>query len=1007
MKKIKKLIKKLNNRGSSIVMVIVALGFIGVVVGALLMFAGYAYKQKLQDLNARDNFYYVEQSMNEIYAGVGSKTVEDMQKAYIYTVENMVSYDLKTNSYVPMDDDKANALFKEKFMENLDNNTFFDSANIAAELQKFITNESVTIDASKIYVDDTDRDGNGNLKSVTIKNVSLTRIQEYNRSAANGYFTQTITTDIVIGEPDFTVKFNSAGSDYSNIFNFATVADMGMEVNQASGNPLTISGNLYAASDYYNKDYNESTYDSSVTDASKKFVQTINDEEFDFTHGSVTGKTYSSDATNTYYNAYSSLNDPEIAGEKDYFNGVNQRSMYSGLYVNGSNVSILADSLIVPGTVAVMNSGNLTVYGKNGKAASEAEVWTDNIVLGGYSTKTISKNSKNENVTTYNGSSALFRANLYVKDDTELNATGSSFQLKGNYFGYGDSTAKDDRNFVPTVDTENFQITKSDGTKENRGHYNSSAIIINGEKSVLDLRETGAIYLAGRSYIELSKKINESDLTVDIPDGTANSTNQTVIRQTYEFTPQTDNIKTTDPDDTEYLRDFKTGESISVKSNQQAYIPVMYTGMPTPVMVPNTTTVSYYEAKLHMALKGSTLFEKYFPADVFGKKVSGSSETDIYIPCVLQVVSGKKYYYYDFQRAYDMIKNSGKHAGFATTYISAQYYATDFIKDYVAECNDNDSSISKYLVDIGKYEDFEAGNILLPTMNDALDITSAKVYSSGAITSKNGTKFDMITANDTADISGLLSSQSGAEFLNNTTVSANTDGIHSSAFKFSNDLDLEYNYMKWNLGHYASAADDEATYIKALLSDSNFGEGAISPINKYINIRTIGAYSEHPELCDLRPAKANESDSADSVLKLASGYSVWVNDGKSTGTNDNDYVTVTAGSDGIVKGIVIAKGDVYFDSSVTAFEGLIVSGGKVYVNNNLVTLTASPEICRAIIRECQLSGDKKCKYLLSLFKGYEDTTIKVDPNEDSTAISIDKIDYSDVVSFDNWMKNVN
>ena len=50
MKKIKKMLKKLNNQGSSVVMVVAALGFIGIIVGALLMAAGYTYKQKLQDL---------------------------------------------------------------------------------------------------------------------------------------------------------------------------------------------------------------------------------------------------------------------------------------------------------------------------------------------------------------------------------------------------------------------------------------------------------------------------------------------------------------------------------------------------------------------------------------------------------------------------------------------------------------------------------------------------------------------------------------------------------------------------------------------------------------------------------------------------------------------------------------------------------------------------------------------------------------------------------------------
>ena len=44
---IKKLRKKINNSGSSIVLVVVGLGFIGVLVGALLTVAGYALRSKI------------------------------------------------------------------------------------------------------------------------------------------------------------------------------------------------------------------------------------------------------------------------------------------------------------------------------------------------------------------------------------------------------------------------------------------------------------------------------------------------------------------------------------------------------------------------------------------------------------------------------------------------------------------------------------------------------------------------------------------------------------------------------------------------------------------------------------------------------------------------------------------------------------------------------------------------------------------------------------------------
>lgn len=1007
MKKIKKILKKLNNQGSSVVMVVAALGFIGIIVGALLMAAGYTYKQKLQDLNARDNFYYVEQAMNEIYAGVGSKTAANMQEAYIYTVENMVYFDLQTGTYKNRTDEEANRMFKEKFMELLSANPdFVDSVVLAGSLSKYITNSSVVLDASRVYVERIDADHDGKIESIIIKNVTLTRTADYNRSQANGAYTQRLSTDIVIGEPDFNVAFNSSTSGYSNLFQFATVADMGLEVNQTAGNTLTIAGNVYAGADYYNKKYNESTYKAGVSDADKKFTGTYAGEDVSYDHGSVTSKRYveGDSPVNTYFNSYSTLNEPENPGLRDYYDGVNQRSANSGLYVNGSTVSILADTVIVPGTIAVMNSGNLSIYGKSGTATSESEVWTDNIVLDGTSRKITTQTTAGQPEINYEGATALIRANLFVKDDTEINATGATFQLKGSYYGYGDSTAKDERDFIPTVLTENFQIENADGTVENRGHYNSSAIIVNGEHSLLNLEDTNTIYLAGRSYIELSKQVAQTEMV----ESDENGRQETVIRQTYTYTPiSPDNLLTTAENDTVYIRDYKTGESISIKSNQKAYIPVLYTGVPKLDKVYISTSsepISCYMAKLHTGLRGTPLFDKYFPNIPFISIDTWTGTSSTMIPCVMQLVSGKKYYYIDFETAYTMLKSFNPSV--VDEYASAQYYAAAFIKDYVAVLNGTfspeDENYAQYLVDIRDYEDFEAGNILLPEMDNDLNYEPVNVYSSGAITSKNGTSFDMITKNSQSDINSLLSSQSVTQTNPGANIELQGAG---TAIRFSDDLDVEYELVKWNLGHFASATDPEVEYIKALLNDSSFGVGSITPINRYINMRLV--QSDDGSIGDLRPAKSNETGSERGVLKLESGYSVWVNNGISSGAGDSDSVTVsTPNANGVVKGIVITKGDVYFDASVKAFEGLIVAGGKVYINNNLSTFTASPEICRAIIRECQLSSDDKCKYLLSLFKGYEDSSIEDLTQPGTDKRTIDTIEYSDVVSFDNWMKNV-
>ena len=982
-------------------MVIVSMAFIGIIVGALLTAAGYAYRLRMQDVNARDNFYYVEQAMNEIYAGVGSETLENMQDAYVYTVENMVRFDVPTQTYVKISDEEAEKMFKDRFMHNLESNTYFQAANIANSLKKYITDPSVKLDESRLTVEKVNVDGK--LDKIIVKNVTLTRTVNYKKAV--GDYTQTISADIEIGNPDFDVLFNSTSGGSPNIFTFSMVADMGIEID--SKMPVTIVGNIYAAADYYNKNYDASAYDGDVNDADRKFTKTYKDSankdvKIEYTHGSVTSRKYDSDspALNTFYNFQSTImNSVDNADptKRQFFDGVNKRSMYSGLFVDGTNVSILADMVIVPGSISVMDTGFLSIYGKNGAVVDETEVWADNVILGGYSIKvpTTKKDEDGNTVYDYTGSKATFRANLYVKDDTEINATASEFSLRGKYYGYGDSTSKDARTFLPTVNKEDFQtgfvqydsngnvIKDSNGNPvikmENRGHYNSSAFIVNGERSTINLKDTKAIFLAGRSYIELSKDVTNTDVEVKDKDG---NTSTMINMQTVEFSPTANNFSTTtNLTDTVYLRDYKTGESLSLKSNQVAYIPVQYTGIPTEAVERDGKTHledddygnTQYDANLHTALIGSALFEKYFPEARF-REEGDNANRKYAIPCIMQEVSGKKYYYYDFERAYGYIADGSlKYAGteenrdstavstlgaaycdkFVADYPTAEAYAASFITDYVAELNNPNSTIKDYLADITDYEGFTAGDIILPK-------TDSYIYSSGAITSKEGTKFNI--AVDNAD--NLNALFSGGSF----TVTG------TDIMSYSDDLEKEYNYVKWNLGHYDATDNLEEKYIDDLVNDDNYTEASITPINKFLNFDKIG--------------------DGEKKLSLSSGYYV---------VYSGD--TVTVNEEGIVKGIIITKGDVVFKNTVTGFEGLIVSGGKIYISNDMQTINASAEICRAILRECQLSGDLDCKNFLDLFKGFEGSEI-IEDNNSTEAKTIDTIDYSDVVRFNNWMKNV-
>lgn len=1078
MKKIKKFLRKLkNNAGSSIVMVVVAIAFIGIVVGALLAAAVQSYRLKLAELNSKDNFYYIEQALNEIYAGVGTQTVEDLQNAYVYTVENMVYFDLGKGRYVTASEEDTQKMFTTEFYKRLTANDFFksDVDTLADKLASYISNETVQLDAGRLQV--VDYRENGENVGKIIKNVTLKRTQEYNRSSANGVFTQSITTDIVIGKPDFAVKFDAVNDQDPNIFKYALVADMGVYVDQKT-TPLTIAGNVYAASDYYNKNYNESSWNSDVDTDNQKFGETgkylIDDLNSPLTsenaedgsnedgsstgynkidladyyvHGSVTSKHAENNEnktspTNEYVNV-ERLGDSETIvdpTQKEYYDGENVKSKYSGFYVNGSQVSVMADTIIVPGTIAVMNKGSLSVYGKDGTQTAESEVWTDDVVLDGYSTVSENTNATTGEVKkTYQGSDAIFKADMYVKDDTELNAAGSTLQLTGSYYGYGDSTEKDDRKFTPVVNAENFQVEVADGsgktTTENRGHYNSSAIIVNGEQSTLNLAQAKDIFLAGRTYIELSKDVNTVSGVVNETETDKDGKQTTVEKKTVtdvyayhptDYNPEMPSSLRTDDNKTS-LRDYKMGESISFKSNQAAYIPITSKGIPTLAKDKDGKSLGYYLAELPPALKGSELFEKYFPEAIFDGKV----------PCVLQEVSGKKYYYYDFQTAYNQMKANytpktlSKVTGmdyleWQNTYPSPQYFAAGFISDYSAELEMHrkyvaaknkkglqDSVIAEYLVDIGDYEDFDAGDIILPDseLNDKVNI-----FSSGAITSKTDTEFSIVRADDETAISKLLTSDvlEDVNSMNIQDILWNKDGDSDgtekkflSAYQLSDKIQLEYEYMKWNLGHYTGTGNSannekEMEYIKDLVNDENFGDASITPINKFLNMSKIEDGNEDMRLVPNLTGNADEQDS-NNILDLASKYSVWV--------SDKDVVVKARSTDnGKVRGIVITKGNVYFDNSatngVTDFEGAIIAGGKIYVNGNVKTIASSAEICRAVLRECILTGSEKTNYVLSLFRGYNPTSQDDTDSDDDEVKSINAIDYTDVVSFSNWMKNV-
>lgn len=962
--------KRKQNQGNTFIMVIVTLSFLAILTSALLVAVALCYKLKALDINSRDNFYYLEQAMDEIYAGVGTDSMKMLNDAYENTLEVIVYYDADTKSYVTMNNEKANKLLKKTYMKLIRESTVYKEVDTAEDRMKsFMTYGYVSgsrEDGVKLKIDNVDASNEDNL---TLVNLTLSRTADYSTfkvgtKGGAAKFTQSITTDLVIGEPQFNVSFQTIDASMNNLFSFSMIADKGLEVTNSKVN---ITGDIYAASDFYNKDYNGSGTDVTNKDKATTVATaiasnaTLNADG----NGSKLAAMYTVPVCS--YGVTGKLDDNRFKLQDD---GTQEASMYSGLYMSNSDVVITANKIIVPGTIASMNMSNLTVSAINGNTIGKANIWADSIVLGGYSMKMGSKSLK--------GSDVSLNANCYISDDLEVNAAGARFALIGEYYGYNNSTT-DNRSFSTRflkkngLFAHNWDETKN-AEQTGQAHYNSSSVIINGENATLDLKDVSSMYIAGQSYIELSKKKTlekkELDSYVD-EDGD-------VVKEdvdTYTFSYANNDADGNYTSDDEYtvtskgkkrkaVQDYKTGEAVSIKSNQLAYIP--------PSSLLEDTDKDGNVTGYYVTLPEAVLQESPFK-DVWPDPKTGMKKALAKIPVVVSVIDGKKYYYFDF----------------STAAKADDQDVNKFIAAYSALFEDGSTSAAKaYLTDITDYEDFKVKMLKLPTANNSTKTDYTKIYSNAALTVKVGNTFNIV-ADSTGSTDALIRA---ADHINENEeakgdskspiVNANSSSGNVLSVAVTNKLRNQYKEMKLLL----TTQDTNATDVELA---HTIGESAITPINHYFKFST---FENNNAVKDV----ANENLDG-------SGYGLWL--------NEKD-IKIKASKSGVaLKGIVICKGDVEFDANVKSFEGIIVAGGKIKISHDM-DFVANQEVVKSVLRVCEenvKSSDLLYQSALSLFRSYggdeDNTDINIDNNYEN-AKSIATIQFEDILEFVNWKKNV-
>ena len=406
--------KRNDNRGSSILMVILVAAGIGVMAAIALWVSLRNVQMKTTDAEIKESFYSAEGVLEQVKAGVKEKAEAAYKEAVTKDLENFAKYG--NSSQTPAgaasstvsekasraEDFKRN--FKDTFKRSIDRGSSgeYNIKSISNLVDQSLLNSPTYPYAVVSAMNGGFSRDEGILKDeddkLVLKGIKVRYVSEDEQVSE-------IVTDITVAVPKPDVAYGTSDLD---LFEYAIIGDKGVEV--IAGN-VDIKGSVYAGfSDALDK---------------QAFVTKAN-----------------------------------------------------------TNVGLYDKTLIANGTVNVANNASL-------KASPNQKIWAGGILLDG-------------------GRAELTGAS-YVADDLTLSGERSSAKISGTYKGYGN-----DKNVAGS----------------------SSAIIINGKDSSIDMSGAKEVALAGYSYIATGNERLR-----------ANSTGEARNN-----------------------KDIKMGESIAVKGNQIAYL---------------------------------------------------------------------------------------------------------------------------------------------------------------------------------------------------------------------------------------------------------------------------------------------------------------------------------------------------------------------------------------------------------------------------------------------------
>lgn len=232
----KRSLRKKNNKGASLVIVLLTVALVGILVAIILMIVLMNFKMKAVDSKATGNFYTAESALDEIKAGLGGDVSDAMTDAYILVMQQ----------YTANNQTQRNDLFQNTYATDLrdileDKNKTGESQNYynLDKLINYVSSDQRFSDASGIGIKVEPITDKEPVLAFTTKGVVLKNVMVTYYSGVN--YESRVQTDILLSFPE--IDFTQTSST-PNLLEYALVADNSLALNTTVGNSL-ITGSVY------------------------------------------------------------------------------------------------------------------------------------------------------------------------------------------------------------------------------------------------------------------------------------------------------------------------------------------------------------------------------------------------------------------------------------------------------------------------------------------------------------------------------------------------------------------------------------------------------------------------------------------------------------------------------------------------------------------------------------------------------------------------------------------